>query len=47
MSEPRELTFRGGWLAAFVPVAVFLFFCVLFFVILQAFEMQALAMGAS
>ena len=45
MSEPRELTFRGGWLAAFVPVAVFLFFCVLFFVILQAFEMQALAMG--
>jgi Na+/H+ antiporter NhaC len=45
MSEPRELTFRGGWLMAFVPVAVFLFFCLLFFVILQAFEMQALAMG--
>lgn len=52
MTEPRqgqdtatELRFRGGWPMAFVPIAVFLFFCVLFFVVLQAFEMAALAMG--
>lgn len=53
MTEPRqgedaartELRFRGGWAMSFVPVAVFLFFCVLFFVVLQAFDMAALAMG--
>ncbi len=42
---PR-LEFRGGWGVAFVPAAIFLFFCVLFFIVLQAFEMYALAMGA-
>ncbi|MFS8478958.1 MAG: Na+/H+ antiporter NhaC family protein [Micromonosporaceae bacterium] len=45
MTESRQLTFRGGWLAAFVPVIVFLFFCVLYFVVLQAFDLTALAMG--
>lgn len=30
---------------AFVPVAIFLIFCVIYFVVLHAFEMTALAMG--
>lgn len=45
MTEPQRLTFRGGWWMAFVPVAIFLFFCVLFFVVLKAFDLTALAMG--
>lgn len=45
MTEPQRLTFRGGWTMAFVPIAVFLFFCVLFFVVLKAFDLTALAMG--
>ncbi len=40
------LEFRGGWGMAFVPVAIFLFFCVLYFIVFKAFEMHALAMGA-
>ncbi len=45
---PRRdlLEFRGGWVVSFIPVAVFLFFCVLYFIIFQVFEMYALAMGA-
>ena len=31
---------------AFLPVAIFLFFCILYFVVFKAFEMYALAMGA-
>ncbi len=41
-----RLEFRGGWGAAFIPVGIFLFFCVLYFIVFQAFEMYALAMGA-
>ncbi len=41
-----KLEFRGGWGCALVPVAIFLFFCVLYFIVFQAFEMYALAMGA-
>ncbi len=40
------LEFRGGWITAFIPVIIFLFFCVLYFTIFKAFEMYALAMGA-
>ena len=40
------LEFRGGWGTALIPVAIFLFFCVLYFIVFQAFEMYALAMGA-
>lgn len=40
------LEFRGGWATTLVPVAIFLFFCVLYFIVFQAFEMYALAMGA-
>lgn len=45
MEPDSELEFRGGWRMAFIPVLVFLFFCVLFFVVLDAFDMNALAMG--
>ncbi|SEE81585.1 Na+/H+ antiporter NhaC family protein [Ruania alba] len=39
------LTFRGGWTMAFLPVAIFGAFCVLYFVVLDAFDMTALATG--
>ncbi|EKN66632.1 Na+/H+ antiporter family protein [Neobacillus bataviensis LMG 21833] len=42
----KRLEFRGGWGAAFIPVVIFLFFCILFFIVFKAFEMYALAMGA-
>ena len=42
----ERLEFRGTWKLAFIPVAIFLFFCILYFIIFQAFEMYALAMGA-
>ncbi|WP_345218220.1 Na+/H+ antiporter NhaC family protein [Georgenia halophila] len=45
MSDGPALTFRGGWTMAFVPVAIFLAFCVLYFVVLDAFDMTALATG--
>ncbi|GIN57916.1 hypothetical protein J8TS2_22350 [Lederbergia ruris] len=41
----QKLKFRGGWGIAFIPVAIFLFFCVLYFIVFKAFEMYALAMG--
>lgn len=44
--EKKKLEFRGGWMAAFLPVCIFLFFCILYFIVLKAFEMYALAMGA-
>ncbi len=43
---PDRLEFRGGWGTAFIPVGIFLFFCILYFIVFQAFEMYALAMGA-
>lgn len=46
MKENEKLVFRGGLGVAFVPVIVFLFFCVLYFIVFKAFEMHALAMGA-
>ncbi|MHA6603820.1 Na+/H+ antiporter NhaC family protein [Aerococcus urinae] len=46
MKDKQTLTFRGGYLMAYLPLIIFLVFCVLFFVILKAFEMHALAMGA-
>ena len=41
----NRLEFRGGWGTAFVPIIVFLFFCMLYFIVFKAFEMHALAMG--
>lgn len=42
----KKLEFRGGWGMAFIPIIVFLIFCVMYFVVFKAFEMYALAMGA-
>lgn len=44
--EKRKLEFKGGWGVAFLPACIFLFFCILYFIVLKAFEMYALAMGA-
>ncbi|WP_205881495.1 Na+/H+ antiporter NhaC family protein [Leucobacter coleopterorum] len=41
----ETLRFRGGLALAFLPVAVFLGFCILYFVVFKAFDMTALAMG--
>lgn len=46
MVAPTDrLIFRGGWLMAFVPIAIFLVMCVQFFVVFKAFDMTALAMS--
>lgn len=41
----EKLHFRGGMAMAFLPVAIFLGFCILYFVVFNAFDMTALAMG--
>ena len=46
MNNNQRLEFKGGMVVAFLPVCIFLFFCVLYFIIYKAFEMHALAMGA-
>lgn len=45
MDDTKPLEFRGGWTMAFLPVLIFLVFCVTYFVVLDAFDMTALAMG--
>lgn len=45
MSDERPLVFRGGRPLAFLPVAVFLAFCIVFFVVFKTFDMTALAAG--
>ena len=45
-NRAERLEFHGGWAVSFLPVCVFLFFCVFYFIIFKAFEMYALAMGA-
>jgi len=42
----NTLEFKGGWTTSFIPIIVFLFFCVMYFIVFKAFEMYALAMGA-
>lgn len=44
--KQMKLAFKGGYLTAYVPIVVFLIFCIYYFVIIKAFEMHALAMGA-
>jgi Na+/H+ antiporter NhaC len=44
--EKREVEFRGGLIMAYIPMAIFLFFCILYFMVFKVFEMHALAMGA-
>ena len=44
MDETRKkLTFRGGMFFALVPVVIYVFFCVVLFIIFKAFNMEALA----
>jgi Na+/H+ antiporter NhaC len=45
MEQRKKLEFHGSIAVAFIPLIVFLGFCILYFVILKAFEMYALAMG--
>lgn len=45
MTADKDLVFRGGRTLAFVPVVVFLAFCVVFFVVFKTFDMTALAAG--
>lgn len=45
MSEKRNLEFHGGKFMALAPLAIFIFFCILFFIVLQIYSMDALAMG--
>ena len=44
-TDEKPLELRGGWGSAFVPLAVFLFFCVMLFIVLHAFDIAALAGG--
>lgn len=44
--EQKRLEFRGGLGIALIPFLLFIAFCILFFVVLQYYEMIALALGA-
>lgn len=46
METKTNLRFIGGYKMAYLPMFIFLIFCIYFFVIIKAFEMHALAMGA-
>lgn len=46
MDENKKVEFHGGLPVALVPFILFIFSCVLFFVIFQYYEMIALALGA-
>lgn len=48
-TETRQepvLSFRGGWASAFIPIVIFLIFCITYLLVFKAFDMTALAMGA-
>ncbi|MET7856026.1 Na+/H+ antiporter NhaC family protein [Streptomyces sp. NPDC005318] len=45
MSADKHLVFRGGKALAFLPIVVFLGFCIVFFVVFKTFDMTALAAG--
>ncbi|SHN80404.1 Na+/H+ antiporter NhaC family protein [Desulfitobacterium chlororespirans] len=44
--DSKELEFRGGQAMATIPIAIFLVFCALFFMVFRVFDMTALAMCA-
>ena len=46
MSDSKYVEFYGGWKMSFIPIAVYFVTCVILFVVLQCFEMHALAAGA-
>lgn len=41
----KKRTFRGGMFFSLVPVVIYVFFCVVLFIIFKAFNMEALAVG--
>lgn len=43
--DHNKVEFRGSWIFSLVPLAIFLFSCILFFVGFKVFDMEALAMG--
>ena len=43
--ESAKLEFRGGIWMSLVPVFVYIFFCVILFIVFKAFNMEALAVG--
>lgn len=45
MSEEYKVKFRGSQMFAFIPMIIFLIFCVVYFVIFKVFDMNALAVG--
>lgn len=46
MNKENNIRFRGSNALAFVPIVIFLFFCVIYSIYFKTFEMYALAMGA-
>ncbi len=46
LTNKHDIDFYGGKLVAFLPLVIFLGFCIEFFVVLKAFDMGALAMAA-
>ena len=45
MSEEIKLQFRGGIGMSLIPVAIYVFFCMVLFIGFKAFNMEALAVG--
>ena len=45
MSEERKLQFRGGIGMSLIPVAIYVFFCMVLFIGFKALNMEALAAG--
>lgn len=45
MSAKRKLQFRGGIGMSLIPVAIYIFFCMVLFIGFKAFNMEALAVG--
>lgn len=41
----NELEFHGGYKMSLIPMAIFIVFCIAFFIVFKVFEMDALAMG--
>ena len=44
-NKTERLEFRGGMFMSLIPVAIYVFFCVVLFIFFKAFNMEALAVG--
>ena len=44
-TKTERLEFRGGMFMSLIPVAIYVFFCVVLFIFFKAFNMEALAVG--